>query len=227
MPATAARSATDLQLAAATVLLGGLLLLWDASALDLPLARSVASPGGFPLRDHWLLTSVLHDGGRRLGWLLATALCVGVWWPAGPLRRLSPAARLRLALATLLASLAVSVSKNFSLASCPWDLQLFGGVARYASHWSLLPDGGGGRCFPAGHASAGFAFVSGYFAFRHEAPHLARAWLAAAVAVGLLFGVAQQLRGAHFMSHTLWTGWICWVVAWSVHGLRPPRLEAA
>ncbi len=30
---------------------------------------------------------------------------------------------------------------------------------------------------------------------------------------GLLLGAAQQLRGAHFMSHTLWTGWICWSVA--------------
>jgi membrane-associated PAP2 superfamily phosphatase len=28
--------------------------------------------------------------------------------------------------------------------------------------------------------------------------------------------VAQQWRGAHFTSHTLWTAWVCWVVAWLV-----------
>jgi membrane-associated PAP2 superfamily phosphatase len=29
---------------------------------------------------------------------------------------------------------------------------------------------------------------------------------------GLLFGLVQTLRGAHYPSHTLWTGWICWAV---------------
>jgi len=23
-------------------------------------------------------------------------------------------------------------------------------------------------------------------------------------------GLAQQVRGAHYMSHTLWTAWLCW-----------------
>ena len=88
-------------------------------------------------------------------------------------------------------------------------------MARYASHWALgVVDGGGGRCFPAGHASAGFAFVGGYFALRHKAPAAARWWLAAAVLAGLVLGGAQQVRGAHFMSHTLWTGWLCWTVGW-------------
>ena len=33
---------------------------------------------------------------------------------------------------------------------------------------------------------------------------------------GLLLGVAQQLRGAHYMSHTFWTAWYCWVAAASL-----------
>jgi membrane-associated PAP2 superfamily phosphatase len=39
-------------------------------------------------------------------------------------------------------------------------------------------------------------------------------WLAGAAATGLVLGVAQQMRGAHFMSHTLWTGWLCWTTGW-------------
>ena len=27
-------------------------------------------------------------------------------------------------------------------------------------------------------------------------------------------GLAQQMRGAHFMSHTQWTGWLCWTAGW-------------
>jgi membrane-associated PAP2 superfamily phosphatase len=73
--------------------------------------------------------------------------------------------------------------------------------------------GGTGGCFPAGHASAGFAFIGGFFAFRQVLPATARRWLAGAMAVGLVFGLAQQVRGAHYMSHTLWTAWLCWTVA--------------
>lgn len=207
--------------------LGSLLaiLAWDASHLDLPLAHLVGTLQGFPLRENWFLANVLHEGGRRLAWLLALALCLAVWWPMGPLRRLSQAERLLLAASTLLAALAVSLLKSASASSCPWDLSDFGGPAHYASHWSLQPDGGPGRCFPAGHASSGFSFMGGYFAFRQTDAAMARTWLLAATLGGLVFGLAQQLRGAHFMSHTLWSGWICWTTGWlcdlAAQALRP------
>ncbi len=191
-------------------------LAWDASGLDLAFAHAVGGASGFPLRDHWLLAAVVHEGGRRLAWALALALCLGVWWPFGALQRLSQAERLYFAVSTLLAALVISLLKAGSATSCPWDLTDFGGLAHYASHWSLLPDGGPGRCFPAGHASSGFCFLGGYFAFRRADPARARAWLVGAALGGLLFGLGQQLRGAHFMSHTLWTGWICWVTAHSL-----------
>lgn len=196
-----------------TLALAGAALAWDASGLDMPLARLAGSAGGFPLRDHWLLSLVLHDGARRLAWLGALALCLAVWWPWGPLRRLPRGDRVMVATGALLAALAVSLLKLGSRTSCPWDLAEFGGVARYASHWSLAIDGGSGRCFPAGHAAGGFSFMSGYFGLRRFHGPWARGWLAAALAAGLALGVAQQWRGAHFMSHTLWTAFVCWCVA--------------
>lgn len=72
----------------------------------------------------------------------------------------------------------------------------------YVPHWSAVADGGGGHCFPAGHASAGFAFIGGYFVIPERRPRTARIWLQDSLASGLLLGLAQQLRGAHFMSHT-------------------------
>lgn len=212
------QSASTRQLALLTASSAALLLGWDFSRLDLPLAHWFGSADGFALREHWLLANLLHDGGRRLAWALTLGLSLAVWWPVGALRQLSFNQRLQLAVTTLATALAVSTLKSFSGTSCPWDLAEFGGVARYASHWRywLQPDGGSGRCFPAGHASAGFAFVGGYFVFRHDAPALARRWLAAALAAGLLLGLGQQARGAHFMSHTLWTGWVCWSLAWSL-----------
>ena len=198
--------------------LGGLaaLLAWDASGLDMAMARLAGGADGFALRHHWLLADVLHDGGRRLSWLLAVALCLGVWLPRGPLARLRSPERLRLAGGALAAAFTVTALKGLSPASCPWDLNTFGGVAHLVPHWRWLPDGGSGHCFPAGHAASGFSFVGGWFAFRDVDAGIARAWLAGALGTGFLFGLAQQARGAHFMSHTLWTAWICWCVTWAV-----------
>ncbi|WP_440108369.1 phosphatase PAP2 family protein [Acidovorax sp. BL-A-41-H1] len=188
---------------------------WDAGGGDLLLAQPFGTATGFPWRDHWFLVQVMHEDARRLGWLLVLLLTLAVWWPQGVLRRIDAMERLQMAVSALLALAVVSIAKNLSTTSCPWDLAQFGGVARHVSHWSMgVLDGGGGRCFPAGHASAGFAFLGGYFALRHKAPAAARWWLAGSLVAGLVLGAAQQMRGAHFMSHTLWTGWLCWTVGW-------------
>ena len=196
-----------------TLALAGLALAWDASGLDLALARLAGGAGGFPWRDSWLLAVAFHEGGRLLAWALALALCLAVWWPLGPLAGIGQRERLQLALSCLFGALAVAVLKSGSLTSCPWDLAEFGGFARYVSHWYPATDGGSGHCFPAGHAASGFTFVGGFFAFRVSHPALARRWLAGALCAGLLLGLVQQWRGAHFMSHTLWSAFVCWAVA--------------
>ena len=176
------------------------------------------------MRDHWLFSLTLHEWGRRASWLLAMALSVGIWWPWGPLRKLSGGQRLQLAVTGLVAAGAVSVLKSISATSCPWDLREFGGFASHVSHWNWwTQDGGSGHCFPAGHASSGFAFIGGWFVFRDH-PRIARQWLWGSIAAGFVFGIAQQVRGAHFMSHTLWTAWLCGVTAWTIDLATPvPR----
>ena len=207
------------RLALSPVLLGSmlslvLLLLWDASGLDVWMAALFGNARGFPLQNHWLWNDVLHDKIKPFTWALEIALLVGIAVPFSALRALPVARRAQLAITTLVALLLVSSIKLRSTTSCPWDLQQFGGAAIYVSHWARgVLDGGGGGCFPAGHASAGFAFVGGFFVFRRSHPALAWRWLAGALALGLLLGVAQQIRGAHYMSHTLWTAWLCWSCA--------------
>lgn len=199
--------------------LGALLLLlaWDFSGLDLPMARWFGSASGFALEANWFWRGVLHAPMRNLGWVLELGLLVGMFRPFGVLKALPAARRAQLALTPLVALLVVSEIKLHSHTSCPWDLKEFGGMATYISHWAWgVRDGGSGGCFPAGHASTGFAFVGGFFAFRMARPVLARRWLAVALLVGLGLGLAQQVRGAHYMSHTLWTAWLCWAVAAAV-----------
>jgi membrane-associated PAP2 superfamily phosphatase len=141
-----------------------------------------------------------------------------LWWPTGILRRLNRRERLQWLASMVLSLLFVSALKYSSHSSCPWDLAEFGGAANYLPHWAGLgrADGGPGRCFPAGHASAAFAFFGGYFVLRRDSPVRAGQCLVAVAGAGLALGLAQQLRGAHFMSHTLWTAWLCWAVALTV-----------
>jgi membrane-associated PAP2 superfamily phosphatase len=189
------------------------ILAWDASGLDLWLASLSGNAQGFPLQNHWFWKGVMHERVRQIHWLPALALAVGVFLPFGGLRGLPRARRIQLAVGPLVAIALISSLKMASHTSCPWDMQQFGGSAQFVSHWSRLLDGGRGNCFPAGHASAGFAYLTGFFVFRRMAPGTARAWLLGSVAVGVALGLAQQLRGAHFLSHTLWTAWLCWVSA--------------
>jgi membrane-associated PAP2 superfamily phosphatase len=202
-----------------TLFAGAMLLAWDALGLDIWLASFAGDSSGFPLKDHPFWNGVMHERVRQLHWLPEIALAIGIFFPFGSLRTLPRARRVQLVLGPLAAVLVVSYLKLHSRTSCPWDLEMFGGTARYVSHWMAAADGGSGGCFPAGHASAGFAYVSGFFAFRHVLPATARRWLVGSLLAGLALGIAQQLRGAHFMSHTLWTAWLCWTTALAADAL--------
>lgn len=192
-----------------------LVLLWDALGLDIAVAYGFGNAQGFALRNHWLLTDWMHDGAKRLAWLLVLLLVLSIWWPRGWLRRLHQRERVQWVVTVLLSLIVVGLVKHFSRTTCPWDVTLFGGATPYVPHWALgVADGGGGRCFPAGHASAGFAFIGGYFALRRALPVQARWCLALSLLAGLALGLGQQVRGAHYMSHTLWTAWLCWATGW-------------
>lgn len=206
-----------------TLLALAALLLWDASRLDLPLDQWFGDASGFPWRQHWLTASVLHEGGRRLAAVIVLGLLINVAWPLGAAaRRLPRADRVWWLLATLACMALIPLLKGASLRSCPWDLQEFGGHARWVSHWAWgVADGGPGRCFPSGHASAAFGFFSGYFVLRQCAPRAARVWLGAVLLLGLFYSGAQLARGAHHPSHSAWTAWICWSLsAASFHAWR-------
>ena len=198
----------DLAITLATL---ALILCWDIAGEDLAAARAFGSAQGFAWKQHWLTQRVLHDGGRWLGFIALAALIVNVWrpWWAGPTR----SERWRWLGVTLLCLLVVPAIKQISPTSCPWDLREFGGVAEHVSHWRwAVADGGPGHCFPSGHAIAAFAFFSGWFMWRAHQPQAARWWLAAVLLAGALFGLAQLARGAHYPSHTLWSGWLCWAI---------------
>lgn len=216
-------SSTPLRrLGALTLLLFTLLLAWDASGLDLPLARLFGTAQGFAWRDQPTFVLLLHTLPRWFSSALLLALFIGAVRPWGFLRALASPDRWQLALSIALGMAAITLLKRVSSTSCPWDLAQFGGTLPHVSHWLWgVRDAGPGHCFPAGHASAALAYLTGWCVLRRSlAPEVARRWLVAALLAGAVLGLAQQMRGAHFMSHTLWTAWICWTLGLAIEGLR-------
>ncbi len=214
-------------------LLGMSLLIaaWMTVGADLWLADHLyAWEGGrWALKKAFLNENVIHVAGRNLSalaWLSALAgYAISIHrdgW--SHLRR--PLAYLLLA--TLAGTVLVAWVKSWSNVDCPWDLIRYGGDRPYIDLFSLRPVGlSRGRCFPAGHASGGYAWLALYFFLFAVRPSV-RGWgLAAGLALGLTFGISQQLRGAHFLSHDLWAAAICWTASAALSlGFWPNRLDA-
>lgn len=205
----------DLGVTLATLLL---LLAWDAAGADLRVEQWFGTAKGFAWQDKWLTAELLHKGGRWVSYAAMLTVVIHLIrpWPFAP--TMPRATRVWWLLATVACLLLVPFIKSRSLISCPWDLAEFGGKARYLPHWAVQAwsgagDGGPGRCFPSGHASGAFSFITGWFVLRGRWQRAANIWLVGVCVLGLVFGVAQMARGAHYASHVGWTAWICWTVS--------------
>ncbi|MDT4809456.1 PAP2 superfamily protein [compost metagenome] len=198
------------------LLVMALLLLVDIPRLDFALANLFYDPHtGFIGRHSAFLEDVLHDRAKQavilLG-VLAVAGFVASLLPTRlrPLRR--PLGYLVLALG--LSTAIVTPLKAVTAVQCPWSLAQFGGVEPYSpllGHHAFVDKPG--RCWPGGHASAGFSLLALYFVLRDRRPRLARGALVGALALGSLFSLGRMMQGAHFLSHNVWTLLFDWMIS--------------
>jgi membrane-associated PAP2 superfamily phosphatase len=204
--ASLARQAFALALAAAVIW-----LVFVRAGADQAISSFFYDPASarFPLQHDWRLAKLGHTALQRAAvgaWLvLVTLALVPSRW-----RGIAREAAVDVALAWLV----VTLLKQASAHSCPWDLERFGGQAQWFALFGPLPEHPGpGRCLPAGHPVSGFAFFGLYFALRRH--NRSSGWmLLGALGVGVVAGVVQVARGAHFASHVLWTAWIAWATCW-------------
>ncbi len=116
------------------------------------------------------------------------------------------------------APLLVGFIKSATNVHYPCSIERYGGPVRYVRLFERFPpDARPARRsagFPAGHASGGFALLglAGVAATRRGA----FAGLAAGLGTGWWMGLYQMLRGVHYLSHTVVSMLLCWMVflAW-------------
>jgi len=181
--------------------------------------------GQWRLTNHWLFSEVLHRGSRLLNNIVLASL-LG-FWLYQKIYSKTDAALTRLVISLLLSFAVVALLKRLLPAECPWDLQQFGGDLPFIGVFSARPSSmHPTQCFPAGHASIGYAWVALYFYFLPFSKTKARGGLLVGLLLGFVLGVTQQLRGAHFFSHDLTTLWLCWVVSALVYLFYPNQMNS-
>jgi membrane-associated PAP2 superfamily phosphatase len=169
--------------------------------------------------NNWWANEFLHTGGRwaiRLVVAVALAMWTGSFFAARlrPLRRSSGYLSLG-----MVASIAiVGLLKVLTNIDCPWDLAQFGGDYPWVRLFADRPDTlRHASCFPAAHASSGYALMALYFVLHERHRGWAQAGLALGLCTGIAFGIAQQARGAHFLSHDVWSAFLVWLTLLSLY----------
>lgn len=167
----------------------------------------------FDWKSSWFAQQLMHVyvkdcimtlGFALIGFVLVDAVMAFSWVTRWVRIRLSFTA-----VAAVLVPLIISVLKQHSALHCPWDEQRYGGTAPYLRLFDTIPSSmEAGHCFPAGHASTGLWLASFCVFWLPHRPRVAVGVFFAGLGVGLVLGWVQQMRGAHFLSHTLWSMWI-------------------
>ena len=197
------------------LLLMALLLAFDLSNLDFWLERFFYVPGaGFVGRHSFWLEDVLHDRAKQLLIAFGVLALVGFLFSLLFSRWRSWRRPLGyLVLAMGLSTSIVTPLKKVTAIQCPWSLTEFGGEESYAPLLGERPAiTHPGRCWPGGHASAGFSLLALFFFLRDRRPRAARIALGVALALGTVFSVGRMMQGAHFLSHNLWTLLFDWTI---------------
>lgn len=179
-------------------------------------------------RQRWLVDArepvgrlFFYDGPKAAIILLALGLLALMFGSArwrerwGFARRNLGVAILTLITVPVLAGLGKDATNIFT----PAQTRRYGGDVPYVKLFESYPVDDRpverGRGFPAGHASGGFALLGLYGLWR------TRAWrrgvIVLALGAGWVMGGYQMLKGAHYLSHTVATMLLAWVVVlvWS------------
>jgi len=199
------------------ILLTAVLYVWTQfSDFDLHISRLLFTAGDGHFFNNWFLWDVMHEGVRKIGYTLAYSLLltmlVSLFWPRLKAARVP---LIFLVISITLGSTLVVHLKHLTNVYCPYDLTIFGGDKPLHSPFDISnwnPVGEGGKCWPGGHSSYGFAMWAFYFVAREYRRTLAMPALIAIFVYGNILGTVRVIQGAHFLSHQWWTASLCWFI---------------
>ena len=177
----------------------------------------------FDFKTHsWMLNSyiqpyrfIFYDGIKKLLILLAFSfLLVLIFFRKKKLIQEYKRGMIIVILSALLVPLVVSSLKKYTNMPCPKSIVKYGGIYPHTKVWEHYPKTFVApqreKCWPAGHASGGFALLSLFFLFKTRKNR----WISLGVAllVGWSMGLYKMIIGDHFLSHTVITMIMAWLI---------------
>jgi len=196
---------------------------FHVTRIDLLLATPWYDPINhtFPWRYAWITKYAIHRHLKVLQIAFGLVMCVVAWRASRASSIFLATHRLRLrciAISFVAVPATIAVIHRLSPMHCPWHVAEFGGNAQYADLLSSsLASVAPGHCFPAMFVTTGAWMLS--FALLWFPENRRRSVLVGIATLAWAFGLGwvQQMRGAHFLSHTLWSLWVSWSVVLFVH----------
>jgi len=116
-------------------------------------------------------------------------------------------------LSGILVPVVIGGLKKVTNMPCPKNRIEYGGIYPKTKVWEHYPKNFEAKrikCWPAGHASGGFALMSLFFLFRRKKQRYLG--LAFGIILGWIMGIYKMLIGDHFLSHTVLTMEIAWLI---------------
>lgn len=162
-----------------------------------------------------VLKFVFYDGIKRLLIVIAAFMLFGsiaVWKRPffKPYRR----GIVIVLLSSVLVPVVVGSLKAVTNMPCPKQIENFGGVYPHTCVWEKYNTQAchleKQKCWPAGHASGGFALLSLIFLFHRRKNKIMAGMIA--MVIGWSMGGYKMLIGDHFLSHTVITMLLAWLI---------------
>lgn len=157
---------------------------------------------------HKQLSVIFYSGLKNL--LIFTAVICLAWLSASiHYRRLRADNKpfLIMLLSIIFVPTIVAGAKYITNVYCPYQLDIYNGLYPFVRIIDSYPldfiQPKPGRCFPAGHATAGFAFMALFYCFKTTWKRWAG--LTTGLTLGWMASIYQMYRGQHFLSHSVFS----------------------
>jgi membrane-associated PAP2 superfamily phosphatase len=165
--------------------------------------------------NNGVLKFIFYDGIKRLLIIIAVLFLFGliIGWKKGWMRGYRRGFIIVI-LSSIIVPVAVGSLKAVTNMPCPKNVETFGGAYPHTCVWEKYTSKAchleKQKCWPAGHASGGFALLSLVFLFHSHRNKILSA--IGAMVIGWSMGSYKMLIGDHFLSHTVITMILAWLL---------------
>lgn len=199
-----------------------LMVFFHETGIDEKLSSHFFIKNEWIYRDNFFLEKILHKGGV----LFSSAILVGliIYFFSLLIKKTSDKKRINyigfIIISTLITIISIFFFKRWSTLPCPWNSTIYGGGTIRPTIWQMFSlNFPNAHCFPGGHSSAGYSLLSIYFG--HLCIYGKRNYMSLlpGVLLGVIFGITQQMRGAHYLSHDMGTIFVSIMSSWVTYRL--------